>query len=343
MAVVSGLGGYDQESAVLAEAFVPYVTDNVFQSARVPKIAYDSANRVEEGRYLALPLLTAKNQTAQSFGQYDTLASGPQSLLSVAAFPWSWYQAAVTIDYQTLRLVRGPNMRVDNLTLQVQACIASLSDLIAGDLTNTTKGASSQTGYPALGVIEACDNGQLYNVYGNIARTGTNSLATWQGNVISLPSSGLGNATNDTSRAQVLREYTACVIGDAAPTHIFCHQQAVSSYIFTLDSQIRVSPGDSANPYLGNPGLLGAQWIGDNHFDTYSNPTTGAIGYNSFFVNVPHTCYRYFGEKGFDFIPWLDTPNVLEKTCRYVTGFAFASDNCRLNGYVGPNNDLLNL
>jgi hypothetical protein len=347
MAVQTGpqIGGYDQESAVLAEAFVPYVTDNVFQSARVPKIAYDSASRVEEGRYLALPLLTAKNQTAQSFGQYDTLASGPQSLLSVAAFPWSWYQAAVTIDYQTLRLVRGPNMRVDNLTLQVQACIASLSDLIANDLTNTTKGASSLTGYPALGVIEASDNGQLFNVYGNIARTGTNSLANWQGNVISLATSGLGSSTNDTSRAQMLREYTACVIGDAAPTHIFCHQQAVSSYIFTLDSQIRVSPGDSANPYTGNPHLLGAEVVGDNHFTVTTNVSGGStyLGYTYYFLNMNHTRMQYFGFKGFDYVPWIDTPNVLSKTSRYVIAFQFASDEPRLNGWYGPINDLSNL
>jgi hypothetical protein len=347
MAVVVGpaAGGYDQEAAVLAESFTPYVTDNVFQSARVPKVAYDSAVRDEEGRYLALPLLTAKNQTAQSFGQYDTLASGPQSLLSVAAFPWSWYQAAVTIDYQTLRLVRGPNMRVDNLTLQVQACIASLSDLIAGDLTSLTKGANSGTGYPTLGVIEASDNGQLYNVYGNIARTGTNSLATWQGNVISLASSGLGTATNDTSRAQMLREYTACVIGDAAPTHIFVNQQGVSSYMFTMDSMIRVSPGDSANPYLGNPHLLGAEVVGDNHFPatTYATGGNTYLGYNYYFLNMNHTRMHYFGFKGFDYVPWIDTPNVLSKTSRYVIAFQFASDEPRLNGWYGPINDLSNL
>jgi len=113
--------------------------------------------------------------------------------------------------------------------------------------------------------------------------------------------------------------------------------------MFTLDSQVRVSPGDSANPFLGNPHLLSAQWVGDNHFDTYTNATTGAIGYNFFYVNANHTKYRYFGEKGFDFVPWIDTPNVLEKTCRYVIGLACASDNPRLNGYYGAVNDLLNL
>lgn len=339
----SNLGGYDDSSTILAEEFAPYVSDAVFIGNRVIKVLWDNARKHNEGRFLALPLLTQKNNTATSFGQYDTLPSGPQSIYSVASFPWSWYAAAVSLDYITVRLVRGPNMRVDNLVVQEEDAIGSLTDLIGQDSCSQTKGASTQHGQPLVGVFEACDNGNTYDVYGNLARLGTGSLPTWQGQAITYANSGLGTAANDLARSQFLRNFAACVVGDANPTHIMGHQQIVSSYMFALDGQVRVSPGDSANPYLGNPGLLGAQWIGDNHFDTYSNATTGAIGYNSFFVNVPHTCYRYFGEKGFDFIPWLDTPNVLEKTCRYVTGFAFASDNCRLNGYVGANNDLLNL
>lgn len=335
------IGGYDQESAMIAESFVPYVTDNVFQSNRTTKVAWDSALRVDEGRFLALPLATAKNQTAQSFGQYDTLASGPQSLLAVAAFPWSWYQAAVTIDYQTLRLVRGPNMRVDNLTFQVQMAIASLADLIGNDICSLTKGPNSQTGIPALGIVEASDNGTNYNVYGNIARMGTNAFTNWQGQCTFLATSGLGNASNDAARSQLLRVFTACSIGDATPTHIFCNQQAVSSYMFTLDSQIRVSPGDSANPYLGNPHLLGAEVVGDNHI---APVTSGAnIGYDFYYLNMNHTRMFYFGYKGFDYVPWIDTPNVLSKTSRYVTAFQFASDEPRLNGTYGPVNDLANL
>jgi hypothetical protein len=340
-AIGPAVGGYDQESAMLAESFVPYVTDNVFQSNRTTKVAWDSALRVDEGRFLAVSLATAKNQTAQSFGQYDTLASGPQSMLAVAAFPWSWYQAAVTIDYQTLRLVRGPNMRVDNLTFQVQMAIASLADIIGGDLTNLTKGPNSQTGVPALGVVEASDNGAAYNVYGNIARLGTNSFANWQGQVTSLATTGIGNASNDASRAQLLRVYTACSIGDATPTHIFGNQQAVSSYMFTLDSQVRVSPGDSANPYLGNPHLLGAEVVGDNHFPQILN--SASIGYNFYYMNMNHTRMFYFGFKGFDYVPWIDTPNALSKTSRYVTVFQFASDEPRLNGQYTGFNDLGNL
>ena len=339
------VGGYDQEAAMLAETFAPYVTDNVFQSNRTTKIAFESALRMDEGRFLALPLMTAKNSTAESFGQYDTLASGPQSLLSVAAFPWSWYQAAVTIDYQTLRLVRGPNMRVDNLTFQIQAAIASLADLIGNDLTNLTKGNASQMAVPALGVVEASDNGVQYNVYGNIARLGTNAFANWQGQVTTLASTGIGNASNDASRGGLFRIYTAASIGDAAPTHIFGNQQAVASYMFTLDGMIRVSPGDSANPYLGNPHLLGAEVVGDNHFLATTN-VSGAntyLGYSFYYMNMNHTRMFYFGTKGFDYVPWIDTPNVLSKTSRYVTAFQFASDEPRLNGQYNNFNDLSNL
>jgi hypothetical protein len=309
------------------------------------RVGWDYAQRQEEGRYLALPILSAKNNTAQSFGQYDTLASGPQSIYSVAAFPWSFYQAAVTLDYITLKLVRGPNMRVDNLTTQIEDAIASLTDLLGNDLCSLSKGASAPGGNPLVGVIEACDNGSLVNVYGNIARTGTNSFANWQGQVISLPASGIGGPSNDAPRSLILRNYAACSVGDATPTHVFCHQQAVASYMFALDAQVRVSPGDSANPYLGNPHLLSAEVVGDNHF----LPTTNVvgsntyIGYTLYYVNSNHTRFHYFGEKGFDFVPWLDTPNVLSKTSRYVIGLTYASDNPRLNGDVANVNDLLNL
>jgi hypothetical protein len=337
----SGLGGFDQLAAELAESFVPYVSENVFQSARVIKAAWDAALKVDEGRYLALPLATDKNNTAQSFGQYDVLASGPQSLWSVAAFPWSFYQAAVTLDYITLKLVRGPNMRIDNLTGQVQMAIASLSDLIDGDLCSLTKGASTQAAQPAYGIIEASDNGQLYNVYGNIARTGTNSFGNWQGEVISLPPSQLGNAINDFNRGTAFRNYAACSVGDATPTDVFSTQQGVASYMYGMDSMLRVSPGDSANPYLGNPNMLGARVTGDNHIATITN--NGHLGYNYYFLNMNHTRMYYFGEKGFDFVPWIDTPGILSKTARYIIAFQLASDQPRLNGWMGPFNDILNL
>ena len=338
------MGGYDQSSAVLAESFVPYVSDAVFVSNRVVRVGWDNAQPVDEGRYLAVPILTAKNNTAQSFGQYDTLASGAQSLYSVAAFPWSFYQAAVTIDYQTLKLVRGPNMRVDNLTTQIETAIASLTDLFGNDMCSLTKGNSTIAAQPMFGVIEACDNGGLVNVYGNLARTGTNSLATWQGQVISLSAAGLGTAANDAPRSLLLRNYAATSVGDATPTHILCHQQAVASYMFALDSQVRVSPGDSANPYLGNPHLLSAEVVGDNHFlPTLGGANGQQIGYTLYYVNANHTHFKYFGEKGFDFVPWLDTPNVLSKSARYVWGGQFVSDNPRLNGYLANVNDLQNL
>lgn len=338
---VSGLGGFDQDSAVLAESFAPYVSDAVFIGNRVVRVFWDNAQRHDEGRFLALPILTAKNDTAESFGQYDQLASGPQSLYSVASMPWSWYQAAVSLDYQTVKLVRGPNMRIDNLTTQIETAIGSLTDLLGQDTCSVTKGRTTNHGSPLVGIYEACDNGATYDVYANIARLGTNSFANWQGNVIALSAGNIGTATNDTSRGSILRNYAACVVGDAAPTHIMGHQQMISAYMFTLDGMIRVSPGDSANPYVANPHLLGAECIGDNHFDTIAN--NASVGYNVFYVNANHTKYRYFGDKGFDFVPWIDTPTVLEKTCRYVIGLANATDNPRLNGIYGPINDLINL
>lgn len=340
----SGLGGFDQGSAILAEEFAPYVSDAIFIGNRVIAEMWEYAQEHNPGRYLALPIATAKNNTATGFGQYDPLPSGPQSIYSVASVPWSWYTDAVTIDYITARMVRGPNMRVDNTTTQIENAIGSLTDLLGQDTCSQTKGRGTPHSQALLGIYESCDNGTTYDNYANIARLGSNSLASWSGNLISQTLAGIGTALNDASRAFILRNYAACVVGDAAPTHIMGHQQVVSSYMFTMDSQIRLSPGDSANPYLGNPHLLSAKWIGDNHFDTYSGTVnTSAIAYNIFYVNANHTKYRYFGDKGFDYVPWIDTPGSLEKTSRYIIGFANVSDNPRLNGAIQYVNDLLNL
>ena len=103
----SNIGGYDDSSTIIAEEFAPYVSDAVFIGNRVIKVEWDNARKHNEGRFLALPLLTNKNNTATSFGQYDTLPSGPQSIYSVASFPWSWYTAACTLDYITEALQNG--------------------------------------------------------------------------------------------------------------------------------------------------------------------------------------------------------------------------------------------
>ena len=88
----SGLGGYDQQDAILAEEFAPYVSDAVFIGNRVVTVFWDAAQKHNEGRFLSFTVSTAMNDTAESFGQGDTLTSGPQSLYSVASMPWSWYQ-----------------------------------------------------------------------------------------------------------------------------------------------------------------------------------------------------------------------------------------------------------
>ena len=251
----------------------------------------------------------------------------------------------MTIDYITVKLNRGPNMRVDNLTAQIEDRHRIAHQPVrAGHTCSLNKGRSNQHGLPLTGVYESCDNGQVVDVYGNIARLGTNKPSQLaRAGHLARNERDRDRHERPASRMDILRNYAACVVGNASPTHIMAHQQGVSSYIFTLDSQIRVSPGDTANPYTANPHTFDSMWVGDNHFDVVTNAGGTSNAYNFFYVNANHTKYRYFGEKGFDYIPWLDTPNILEKTSRYVKGFCMVSDNPRLNGWYGPINDLLNL
>jgi hypothetical protein len=339
----AGYGGYDQLSAALAETFREYVDDNVFGSNMVFERGWGEAERVDEGRYLSLPILSGKNQTAQAFGQYDEVNSSPQSELSVAAFPWSFYQAAIMLDYQTLSLNRGPNTRVNLVAQKLQSAIASLADVCGYDLCSATKsGSATPNAYPALGIQEATDDGTVTNVYGNITRTGAGSFANWRGNLISkLLTTGIGTATNDAPPALFYALYNASTQGAQTPTEVFSTRQGVAAYMFSLQAQQRLSPGDIANVGFAAAKLFAADMIGDDHIQA---PVNGSyVGANFYALNRNHTRFFYFGSKGFEFVPWVDAQTVVAKVARYIIGFQYASSQPRTGGQLVNVNVVTNL
>jgi hypothetical protein len=256
------------------------------------KEGWEDAERVEPGRFLALPILSAKNQTAQAFGAYDEVSSSPQSLFSAAAFPWSFYQAAVMLDYQSLSLNRGPNVRVDIIASQLETAIASLSDACGQDLCQYAglgaKTTPTPNGQPAYGIVEATDDGTLVNNYGQILRTGTNSFANWQGNDIrKLLTTGIGNPTNDAPPSLFYALYSQATHGAQTPTDVFSTRQGVAAYMFALQAQQRLSPGDIANVGFSGAKLFNADVMADDHI---YNPINGAyVGANFFEINTKHT------------------------------------------------------
>lgn len=334
----------DQFSVELGETFRQVVDDNIFVSNTVMRDNWDSAEEVEPGRYLALPILVGKNNNATAFGQYDPVPAAAQTLLSAAQFPWSFYVTSINMSWQELRTVQGQNVRVDGLSVQLEAAIASLNDIMGNDLTNLVKGKNTGSGVNALGIVEASDDGTLVNLYGQILRTGTNSFPNWQAFVSNkYILSGLGTAANDPNAASFYNIYSQCTQGNASPTDIYTTKQGVATYMNLMQPQQRFSSGDIANPGFAGVALFGAYMKADDHIQ--NSVFSNNIGAPYYFINRNHTKMYYMGpRKGTEFIPWSNNAdNSISQTARYISSFQYASSQPRLNGRMSNVNVLANL
>jgi hypothetical protein len=228
------------------------------------------------------------------------------------------------------------------VAVQIQAGIASLADLCGTDLTNTTKGQATTNGINALGVVEATDDGTVINLYGNILRTGAGSFPNWAGNDNrKLLSSGIGSASNDMPFALIYDVFTRCTQGAETPTDVFTTKQGIAAYMFAQQAQQRVTPMSTANAGFAAADIFGAAGYADEHFTPPTNGTN--VGANYYFLNRRHTRFRYMGDKGFEYFPWVDMPNRVAKVARYVTSFQYASSQPRTGGQLLNVNAVTNL
>ncbi len=335
----------DQFAIALAEDFRQVVDDNVFGSNTVMANSWPDSEQRSPGRWLAVPILSSKNNNALAFGQYDVVPGGASTILSAAAFPWSFYTCALNMSWQELRMIQGPNERVDLVSAQLETAIASMNDVIGNDLTNFAgKSKSTPNGVNAYGIVEATDNGTVVNNYGNILRTGTGSFANWQGNVISkFALTGLGNASNDPTPAVFYQAYAKATQGKQTPTNIYTSKDGVATYMYALQAQQRFASGDIANPGFGGAALFGAILEADDHI---VNPVYNSnVGCNFYVINKNHTHFYHMGpKKGSEFIPWVaNADGSIAQTCRYVIGLQYASSQPRTGGQILNVNSLANL
>jgi hypothetical protein len=111
--------------------------------------------------------------------------------------------------------------------------------------------------------------------------------------------------------------------------------------MFALQAQQRLSPGDIANVGFSGAKLFNADVMADDHI---YNPINGAyVGANFFEINTKHTRFYYYGDKGFDFVPWSDAASVIAKLARYITSFQFCSSQPRTGGQLLNVNAVYNL
>lgn len=336
---------FDQFSVSLAEEFREIVDDNVFESNTVFQDSWQYAEKHNPGRWLALPILSGKNNNATAFGMYDPVPAAAQSVLSAASFAWSFYTVSIPMSYQELATLKGPNLRVNLLNVQLETAIASISDVMGQDVTNySPKSKSTANGVNCYGIVEATDDGTLVNNYGNILRTGTGAFLNWQGkDVRSLAQAGIGSASNDPTPALFYRAYVGCVQGSASPTSIYSSKEGLATYMYTMQAQQRFASGDIANPAFSGASLFGAVLKADDHI---INPTNGGnIGCNFYIINNKHTGFHYFTpKKGAEFIPWTQTADgALAQVSRYVISLQHASSQPRTGGQLLYVNSLSSL
>lgn len=342
---------YDQLSGALAEGFLDYADDSTFKSNAILARGWEEAVQVDPSRFLAADIISGDNANAGVFGPYDAIVQDPQSIISTAAFQWSWYTCSVQLDYQTLRSVQGRNQRLNIVATQLQTGLASIAKNMDIDLGNYApsagaKGRNLGTGFNAISVIEASDAGALNNTYGAISRTGSGSLASWQGNVTgnsgsTLTNANIGAAANDPAWKWFTILYNTCSIGQEAPTDVFCVKQGIAAYMNVQAANQRVSPGDTMQIGFGGAMLFNALVSADDYMFFPVNGANSGVLYCA--INMGHTHFFYFGKKGFDFIDWIDSQQVVSKIARYVTMMQFASTEPRLNGQLWNINQLQNL
>ena len=344
MAATTYNSAYDQLSSSVAENFLDYIDDNVFVTNMVFQRGWEEAEEVDAGRFLAVNILSGKNANAMNFGQYDIVMTNPQTIISTATYPWSFYVVSVIMDYQTLRInQKNKNLRADQVSAQLEDAVASLADLCGYDLTSNTKQAGGPTGQPALGIVEATDNGTITNSYGNILRTGAGSFSNWKGYVnAQLTSGNIGTAANDAPLSKFYDVYTQCQQGSQAPTDIFSTKQGLAAYAFAMQSQQRFGSMDEANAGFAGIKLFSAMMWADDHIPQVVNGSS--FGANYYYINKRKTKFFYFAKKGFDFIDWVDAPNgMVAKQSRYATCFQYASSQPRTGGQLQNVNSIQNL
>lgn len=314
---------------------------------------FQEAVAVDPGRFLAADIISSDNANAGVFGPYDSITQDPQSIISTAAYQWSWYTCSVQLDYQTLKSVQGRNQRLNIVATQLQTGLASIAknaDIDLGQSTGTSnptgvKGRNLGSGFNALSVIDASDDGTVTNTYGAISRTGSGSFANWQGyNIRTLTQNNIGSSTtNNPAWKYFANLIQGTSIGQESPTDVFTTRSGVGAYMFVQAANQRVSPGDTMQLGFSGAMLFNSLMSGDDYLFAPTNNAGSSTGANYYALNMGHTHLFYFGKKGFDFIDWIDSQQVVSKICRYVTMFQFASTEPRLNGQMLFLNNLSSL
>lgn len=127
------------------------LSDNIFKG--IPTWAYlNSKNRTTKngGASLIVPLLYAKNGTAQFYSGYDILDVSPTEGMTAAQFRWGRAAASITINGQEQDMNSGEAQVSDLLKDKVMQSMESITDLLALQLYASTVNSKAIYNLPSF-------------------------------------------------------------------------------------------------------------------------------------------------------------------------------------------------
>jgi len=252
--------GDDNVDELLATTLSTWVSENledeVFGVMPLYKKLYGKAKSKDGGASLLLPVMYAKNDTAQSYSGYDVLNTTPQDGFTNTQATWKSMAVSVSIDGDTLRKNSGKEKVIAILDAKTKQAIESLRDLVSSNLFKAAPGAKDMRSLPIL--IDATSTIQDVN---------STNASWWQATVTtggSFVTQGLDDmrTTNDT-----VDEYNPQSIVDIIVT-----TKAVKNYYEgSLTPGIRYTPRGEGDPTFKGLMFRGAEVFSD------PNATSGVM------------------------------------------------------------------
>lgn len=230
--------------------------DQIFNVMPLYKKIYGKAKTKDGGASLLIPVMYAKNDTAQSYAGYDVLDTTPQDGFTLTQAKWKNLAVSVSIAGEQLRQNAGREKVISLLDSKTMQSMESLRDLVSTQLFAASPGSKDLTSIPKM--IDATSNVQDINSTNN---------SWWQATVTTGGSFATQGLDDMRTTHNTVEEYNPQSQLDTIVT-----TKAVKNYYeAALTPNIRYTPAGSGTPTFGSLMFRGCEVFSD------PNATSGVI------------------------------------------------------------------
>lgn len=230
--------------------------DQVFNAMPVYKKMYAKAKTVNGGASSLIPVMYAKNDTAQSYAGYDTLDTTPQDGFTLTQAKMKNLAVSVSISGEQLRQNAGQAQVISLLDSKTSQSMDSLRDLASTQLFAAAPGSKDLTSLVTM--IDATSTIQDVNSTNN---------SWWQATVTVGGSFALQGLNDMRTTMNTVDEYNPNSTLDTIVTT----KTIKNYYESSLTPNIRYTPAGTGNPGFSGLIFRGAEIMSD------PNATSGVI------------------------------------------------------------------